>query len=350
MKIAVVLGTRPEIIKLSPVIRELVRASVPPLVIHTNQHFSPEMDAQFFSELKLAPPTYNLGVNNLSHSVMIGEMLLKLEPILLSEQPDWLLVQGDTNSTLAGALAGAKLGIKLGHIEAGLRSYDHTMPEEQNRVVVDHLANLLLAPTQAAIDNLLREGIDRERIKLTGNTIVDAVHENLKLAKPSQLAPGSYLLLTLHRPSNVDHEPKLRGLILALERLAKTYSLPLIFPVHPRTRAALHRFGILPDSSFIKLQEPTTYLEMLGLIKDARLVLTDSGGVIEEACIMHTPCLTLRDNTERPETVEVGANLVVGADATAILDGAKQMLAKEHDWPNPFGDGHAATTIITSLT
>lgn len=352
MKIAIVLGTRPEIIKLSPVIREIEKRHLDYFVIHTNQHYSINLDKVFFDELLLKEPKYNLDVHDLPQGAMVGSMLTKLEPILIKEKPNWVLVQGDTNSALAGAIASSKLGLKLAHIEAGLRSYDRTMPEEINRVVTDHLADLLFCPTATSSDNVLREGISRDKVMVVGNTIVEAVNQNLALAAHAHLQlplSSPFLLATLHRPANVENGVTLSHIIKALEALSTTLSLPIIFPVHPRTMTALTRGSLNPDPSKIKLTQPVGYLSMLRLLQGAKLVLTDSGGVQEEACILGVPCLTLRDNTERPETVEVGANLVVGSDQEKIISGAMVMLGKSRNWQNPFGDGTASAQILDSL-
>lgn len=354
MKIALILGTRPEIIKLSPVIRELEKRQLNFFILHTNQHYSKGMDQQFFVELNLPQPRYNLDVHDLSQGVMVGTMLIGIEPILLKEKPDWVLVEGDTNTVLAGALAASKLGIKVGHVEAGLRSYDRTMPEELNRIVADHLSDLLFCPTDHAGQIAIGEGILPAKVLVTGNTIVDAVHQNLALAKtsttPNKYLGQSYLLLTMHRPSNVDTRKALTQAVQSLEALAQELGLPIIFPAHPRTLSALKRFAVHPDPALIQLVDPVGYLEMLNLLQGAHLIITDSGGIQEEACILHVPCITIRDNTERPETVSVGANLVVGTTAAQVLAGARTMLAKPKNWPNPFGDGQAAQHLVDKLT
>jgi UDP-N-acetylglucosamine 2-epimerase (non-hydrolysing) len=353
MKIAIVLGTRPEIIKLSPVIRECEKRKIQYFIIHTNQHYSVRMDEIFFNELKLPQPKYNLDVHKYDHGVMVGKMLIGIEPILQKENPDWVLVQGDTNTVMAGAIAASKLGIKVGHVEAGLRSYDRTMPEELNRIVADHLSDILFCPTDIAVQIALGEGIPQNKVYLTGNTIVDAVQQSLVLAQQSDIASQyqdqRYLLLTMHRPSNVDTNEALTQAIQSLEGLVSELGIPIIFPVHPRTSGALNRFDITPNPTKIKLIEPVGYLEMLTLLYHAKLIITDSGGIQEEACILRTPCITIRDNTERPETVEVGANIVVGTTRTKVIAGANALLAKPRNWPNPFGDGHAAEKIVRSL-
>lgn len=352
MKIAIILGTRPEIIKLSPIIRECEQQGIDYFIVHTNQHYSVGMDRVFFEELKLPLPKYNLNVHDLGQGAMVGNMLIALEPILLDEQPDWILVQGDTNTVLSGALSAAKLGIRLGHVEAGLRSYDRSMPEEVNRVITDHLADALFCPTPDSADILSSEGIDHAKIVVTGNTIVEAVTENLKLAETGKhLAidkDQDYFLLTMHRPSNVDNQAKLSKLISALENLAKKHGCPIIFPIHPRTKAAITRFRLTLDQSKINLIEPTGYLDMLLLEKHAKLILTDSGGLQEEACILKVPCVTLRDNTERPETITAGANMLYGGEQQ-LESSVGEMLKKARNWPNPYGDGNTSTKILAAL-
>lgn len=354
MKIAIILGTRPEIIKMSPIIRECQKRKIKFFILHTNQHYSPGMDQLFFDELKLPQPKYNLDVHNLDHGIMVGKMLLGIEPILQQENPDWVLVEGDTNTVLAGALAATKLGIRVGHIEAGLRSYDRSMPEELNRIVADHLADALFCPTDTSVKIATGEGIPTDKIFLTGNTIVDAVQQNLMLAKSSPVANNyanqPYLLLTMHRPSNVDSREALTQAIGSLEGLIDELGTPIIFPVHPRTSVALKNFCITPNPVKIKLIEPVGYLEMLTLLQGAKLIITDSGGIQEEACILRVPCITIRDNTERPETVAVGANQVVGSAKPLVILGAKTMLAKPRSWSNPFGDGHSSSKIIDIIT
>ena len=351
MKIALILGTRPEIIKFSPIIRELEKHQLNFFILHTNQHYSKGMDQQFFTELNLPQPRYNLDVHDLPQGLMVGTMLIGIEPILLKEKPDWVLVEGDTNTVLAGALAASKLGIKVGHVEAGLRSYDRTMPEELNRIVADHLSDALFCPTKTSFQIAKGEGINKEKAVVTGNTIVDAVEQNLVLAHKTAISLPSqpYFLLTMHRPSNVDNQAALSQVISSLEGLSVELGSLIIFPIHPRTASALKRFQLTPNPAHIQIIEPVGYLEMLRLMEKAQLIITDSGGVQEEACILRVPCITIRDNTERPETVAVGANIIVGTGKAKMVAGACAMLAKTRTWSNPFGDGHAAAEIVKSL-
>ncbi len=316
MKIAIILGTRPEIIKLSPIIRECERRKLDYCIVHTGQHYSYEMDRIFFDELKLPLPGYHLDVGSGSHGRQTGKMLAGIEDILAKEAPDMVYVQGDTNTVLAGALAAAKLHIRIGHVEAGLRSFDRSMPEEVNRVMTDHVSDLLFAPTAASKELLLKEGIPENRIFVTGNTIVDAVRENLRLAGKKLLqnlglSPKSYLLSTLHRQENVDDRARLTEIFKGLGLVSGECGLPVVLPVHPRTRKMIEAFGLkIPEN--IRLAEPVGFLEFLEAESNARLVLTDSGGVQEECCILGVPCVTLRENTERPETVQAGANVIAG--------------------------------------
>ncbi|HCC84748.1 MAG TPA: UDP-N-acetylglucosamine 2-epimerase (non-hydrolyzing) [Candidatus Pacebacteria bacterium] len=353
MKCAIILGTRPEIIKLSPIIRECQKNHTEFFIIHTNQHFSANMDAIFFKNLSLPQPRFNLNIKETLHGKMTAMMLIKIEEILLQEQPDWVLVQGDTNTALAGALAASKLQIRVAHVEAGLRSYDRSMPEEINRVLVDHVSSLLFCPTKNQQTILISEGINKEKVQIVGNTIVDAVQQNLRLTTNSDLigkySKTGYVLLTLHRPSNVDNPIELQQIMESLEQLAKILTVPVLFPIHPRTGKKLKEFAIHPDSQLIKMIEPVDYLEMLALEKNALIILTDSGGIQEEACVLHTPCVTLRDNTERPETLEVGANILSGRNIAELSKNVKLMLAKTKTWRNPFGTGHSAAAIVAQL-
>jgi UDP-N-acetylglucosamine 2-epimerase (non-hydrolysing) len=352
MKFCLILGTRPEMIKLSPIIRELDRRKLDHFIIHTGQHYSYEMDRIFFEELHLPLPRYNLDVGSGSHGHQTGKMLAGIEDILMKEKPDIVYVQGDTNTVLAGALAASKLHIRVGHVEAGLRSFDRTMPEEMNRIVADHVSDLLFAPTAESRSLLLEEGIQAERIFVTGNTIVDAVNENLKIAERSdvlarlKVAPKRFFLSTFHRQENVDVESNLAGIIDGLMKVSRAYDTPVVLPMHPRTRKMIGEFKIaMPEC--IKVIEPLGFMDFLMVEANARLVLTDSGGLQEECCILGVPCVTLRDNTERPETVSVGANMLAGHRGEDIVNCAGIMINKA-GWSNPFGSGQAAALIIES--
>jgi UDP-N-acetylglucosamine 2-epimerase (non-hydrolysing) len=353
LKIAVILGTRPEIIKMSPVIRELEKRGLDYFVLHTGQHYSYEMDRVFFDELSLPSAKYNLDVGSGSQAEQTGRILVGVEKVLIEEKPGVVLVEGDTNSVMAGALAAAKLHVPVGHVEAGLRSFDRSMPEEINRVVADHVSDYLFAPTDTSRRNLLNEGISDENIYVTGNTVVDAVNQNLELSRRVDalsrygLEKGAFFLVTLHRAENVDSETRLGKILSGLRRVRDRYSLPILFPAHPRTRKMIDYFGFNLDD--ISLVEPVSYLDFLRLESEAKLVLTDSGGVQEETCILGVPCVTLRDNTERPETVEVGSNIVSGVEEASILNAVEEMLRRDRRWSNPFGDGRAAVRIVDVL-
>jgi UDP-N-acetylglucosamine 2-epimerase (non-hydrolysing) len=354
MKIAVVLGTRPEIIKFSPVIRECERLGLNYFILHTGQHYSYSMDRVFFEQLELLEAKYNLDVGSGSHGEQTGKMLMGVEKVLLREKPTIVLVEGDTNTVLAGALAAVKLGVKVGHVEAGLRSYDRQMPEEINRVLADHCSDLLFAPTEKSRQTLLGEGISCEKIFVTGNTIVDAVHQNLDIAKRKvnvleelDVEADGYFLVTVHRQENVDNEKRFRGILEGLELVNKEFGLPVLYPIHPRARKQLKAFGIAVNG--VRIVDPLDYLSFLMLESNARLVLTDSGGVQEETCILGVPCVTLRYNTERPETLEVGSNVLAGTEPGEIVKKVDFMLNKGRGWPNPFGDGKAGQRIVELL-
>jgi UDP-N-acetylglucosamine 2-epimerase (non-hydrolysing) len=354
MKLSIILGTRPEIIKFSPIIRECEHLALDYSIVHTGQHYSYNMDRVFFEQLKLPSAKYNLDVGSGTHAEQTGKMLIGIEKVLKRKKPDVILVEGDTNTVLAGALAATKLGIKVGHVEAGLRSYDREMPEETNRVLADHCSDLLFAPTAKAKENLLKEGLDEKAIFVTGNTVVDAVHQNLKLSKKKGdvwkklgIKKGGYALVTVHRQENVDNKTRFRGIMEGLTRMRKSLGFPVIYPIHPRAKKQLAVFKVHADG--VDIIDPLDYLGFLQLESNARLVLTDSGGVQEEACILRVPCVTLRYNTERPETLEVGANTLAGTDPNEIVKKAGLMLAKHRDWENPFGDGAAGKKIIKIL-
>lgn len=356
--IAVVLGTRPEIIKLSPLIHLLQRKNRAYFLIHTGQHYSFDMDRVFFKQLRLPEPRYRLDCRSKSaekQAEHVARIMTAIEEILLKEKPSYVVVQGDTNSVLAGSLAAAKIaGARLAHVEAGLRSYDRSMPEEVNRILSDHVSDVLFPPTRAAADTLKKEGIDPRKITVTGNTIVDAVRQNLGIVrrmkrKPSSGVSGRYLLMTLHRQESVDSEKRLRAIFKAVERVCAELNLTALFPAHPRTVKQLEVFGI-PTPACVRPLTPQGFLEFVALEKGAALILTDSGGVQEEACILGVPCVTLRTTTERPETVRVGANVVAGYDPVRILAASRKMVRKSGKWPNPFGDGKASERILKILS
>ncbi len=350
--IAIILGTRPEIIKMSPVIRDCEKRSIDYFILHTGQHYSHLMDKVFFEQLKIPEAKYNLDVGSGMHGEQTGKMLAGIEKALIVENPEVVIVQGDTNTVLAGAIAASKLHIKVGHVEAGLRSYDRLMPEEINRVLTDHCSDYLFAPTWKSKEILLNEGIPEEKIFMTGNTIVDAVYQNLDLERTDAvndigLKHKGYILITAHREENVDNPERFQDILKGIKMVSDEFDLPVIYPMHPRSKKMMEKFGLSLKN--IMIIEPMDYLSFLHLEKGARLVLTDSGGVQEETCIMGVPCVTLRDNTERPETIEVGSNLLAGTEPLRILECARSMINKNEVWKNPFGDGKASEKIIKVL-
>lgn len=350
-KICIVLGTRPEVIKVSPVLRLLEERGVDHFVIHSNQHYSENMDRIFFEELNLAPPRYNLGVGSAEHGNQTGKMMAAIETIVLTEKPSVLLAQGDTNTVLAGILTGAKQNIPCGHIEAGLRSYDRRMPEEKNRIICDVISDYLFCPTEVQRKILLDEGIDDSKIHVTGNTIVDAVYgardiveKRSTVLQRLNLSKGSYVLVTAHRASNTDYPGALEQLVRVIEALSRLADAPVVYPIHPRTASRLKQEGLTIRGA--TLIDPVGYADFLALQMNAKLVVTDSGGVQEETCILGVPCITIRENTERPETITVGANQLVGLDIDLLTRAVPEMLSRPTTWENPFGDGRAAERIL----
>ena len=345
-KICVVVGTRPGIIKFSPVIRELEDRAIDFFIIHTGQHYSYVLDRVFFQELELPEPAYKLPSvgDNALHGEQTARMLEGVEKALVEEKPKIVLVGADANTNLAGALAARKLQINVGHIEAGLRSNDWRMPEEHNRVMIDHISDFLFAPTEKARNNLIVENV-RGKVYVTGNTIVDAVEQNRKIAEEKSrilemlhLEPSNYFLLTLHREENVDFKQNFSKIFRGVQMVSRAFDYDIVFPIHPRTRKRMEYFNLNPVVKELKTIEPIGYLDFLTLLAGAKLVLTDSGGIQEESCILKLPCVTLRKSTERPETVEVGANYVAGVEPESILKGVSVMLNVETNWKNPFGN------------
>ncbi|NJE55266.1 non-hydrolyzing UDP-N-acetylglucosamine 2-epimerase [Thermococcus sp. 21S9] len=360
MKPAFVFGTRPEIIKLSPVIRAFLERGVEPILIHTGQHYDYEMSSVFLEELELPEIDYHLEVGSGTQAEQTGKAMIKIERVLMEEKPDVTLVQGDTNTVLAGALASVKLKIPVAHVEAGLRSFDRTMPEEINRILADHASEVLFPPTEEARKNLEREGIT-ENVYVVGNTVVDAVLQNSEVAEKKSdvlerlgLRPKEYILITAHRAENTDSRKNLEKLVQILE------SLPMraVYPMHPRTRKRLEEFGLLERVEAIEnltVTKPLGYLDFLRLEKNAFAIMTDSGGIQEETIILGVPCLTLRYNTERPETVEAGGNMLVGLEKDRALSYLRQLMKDKEFYekmanaPNPFGDGKAGERIAEIL-
>ncbi len=349
-----VVGARPNFMKVAPVVRALAARGVPQRLVHTGQHYDAAMSDVFFADLALPAPDVHLGVGSGSSIEQTARIMVALERAFTElPQPDWVLVPGDVSSTVAAALVAARLGLRVAHLEAGLRSFERAMPEEQNRVVVDHLASLLLTPSPDADANLAREGIPPERVARVGNTMVDSLLAALPTARARRLperlglAPGGYAVATLHRASNVDDPDTLARLLSALAAVAR--ELPVVFPVHPRTRARLAG-GLARAAAPLRLLEPLGYLDFLSLTASARLVLTDSGGLQEETTVIGVPCLTLRERTERPITVEEGTNEVVGTDPGRIAAAAARALDAPPRGRCPaLWDGHAAERVAEIL-
>jgi UDP-N-acetylglucosamine 2-epimerase len=356
MKVVSIVGARPQFIKAAPVSRKL-RQEHEEILVHTGQHYDDNMSAVFFDELEMPPPEYELGVGSGPHGAQTGRMLESIEQVLLAERPEWVLVYGDTNSTLAGMLAGAKLHIKTAHVEAGLRSFNRAMPEEINRVVADHLSDLLLCPSQTAVDNLAAEGIVRG-VHLIGDVMADALQDALQSGRKRSDPPdrlgleeGGYLLATVHRAENTDNANHLCRILSAFAAIHE----PIVFPIHPRTRAKLAELGKVSEQelaqSGVQLIEPVGYLDMVLLEAGARLILTDSGGIQKEAYWLGVPCITLRDETEWVETVDAGWNTLVGADTDRIVQAVECFSPSSADTPHPilYGDGHTASRIVQLL-
>ena len=337
MRVITVVGARPNFIKVGPLVPVLEAAGIACPIVHTGQHYDAAMSDVFFRDLELPAPLWFLGVGSGTHAVQTGTAMMKLEELLQSERPDALMVVGDVNSTLAGALAAVKVQVPVVHLEAGLRSRDMSMPEEVNRLVTDQLSGMLLTPVPEAGDNLIAEGIAAERIHFVGNIMAESVVKNLPRVEnrtPCQeydVEPGGYVVATVHRPENTGHPERLEAIISALEGSP----LPVLFPVHPRTRPLLAATGMRQTGSRIRLMDPVGYLDMLALQRDAAGIVTDSGGIQEEACMLHTPCVTVRRNTERGITVDVGANRLVSAETSAIEAALADALASDRDWALP---------------
>ncbi len=361
-----VVGARPNFMKMAPILRALAahQPPIPMLLVHTGQHYDKDMSDRLFEDLQLPRPDINLEVGSASHAVQTAEVMRRFEPLVDTHQPSCVVVVGDVNSTLACTLVAVKKGVPVAHVEAGLRSFDRAMPEEINRILTDQVADRLYTTERSAADNLLREGIAAERVCFAGNVMIDSVvHGRTHARSPAQTLvacgvnaailahPRGYGVVTLHRPSNVDQPEALRALLTVLTEVASR--LPLVFALHPRTRGNLEKFGCLGliDSSRMALLPPQGYLEMLGLMAGATVVLTDSGGLQEETTALGVPCLTLRENTERPITVSQGTNILVGRDRDAILQGVDEILAgrgKRGRVPELW-DGHAAERIAADL-
>jgi len=345
VKVLTVVGARPQFIKAAPVSRVL-RKTHEEFLLHTGQHYDDAMSDLFFRQLDIPAPDRNLEVGSGPHGAQTGAMLAGIESVAIEQRPDWVLVYGDTNSTLAGALAGAKLHIPVAHVEAGLRSHDRRMPEETNRVVADHVSSLLLCPTQTAVANLAREGVT-EGVEMTGDVMHDAFLQNIEVAERScrilddlRLTAGGYALLTIHRAENTEQPERLKAI---LEGVAASGMLAIL-PIHPRTR------GVIGDvAENVRIVDPVGYLEMLVLEKSAEVIVTDSGGVQKEAYFAGRPCVTVRDTTEWTETVDAGWNVLVGSDSRAIASAMREFRPASAR-PPLFGDGHAAERVVEALS
>ena len=359
MKIINVVGARPNLMKIAPLMNAYAKCdSIEPLLVHTGQHYDENMSDLFFRQLGIPEPDLNLEVGSASHAVQTAEIMRAFEPVVLDHKPDAVLVVGDVNSTIACGTVAVKLGVKLIHVEAGLRSFDRTMPEEINRLITDAISDLLFCTEQSGVDNLRREGVPEEKIHFVGNLMIDTLLQHRVKADQSTiledlaLAKGGYAVLTLHRPANVDNRKTLEGLLGALEQIQN--DLAIVFPAHPRTRAKFEEFGMTPRLAAmpnLRMLDPIGYLDFLKLIASARLVLTDSGGIQEETTILKVPCLTLRENTERPITVEVGSNRLVGTDPAKIIAAYQAIMGRsvvKSDIP-PLWDGRAAERIVEIL-
>ncbi len=361
IKVLLIVGARPNFMKVAPIYAEMKRrpAEFEPLIVHTGQHYDAAMSDAFFDDLGMPKPNVYLGVGSGSHAIQTAKVMTEFEPIVLEHKPDWVVVVGDVNSTIACALVCSKLGVKVAHVEAGLRSRDRSMPEEINRLLTDSISDLLLTTSQDADENLASEGIPSQKIRFVGNVMIDSLLEHLKIAERSTIredlgvAETDYAVLTLHRPSNVDDRVIFSGILGSL--IAISERLPIIFPVHPRTKAKIDEFGFKDsiNDSNIRLIEPLGYLDFMRLYSGATLVLTDSGGIQEETTVLGIPCLTLRDNTERPVTIELGTNVLVGTDPEKIKRAAFEILDEENSTRSasipPLWDGKTAGRICNEL-
>ncbi|HKD80959.1 MAG TPA: UDP-N-acetylglucosamine 2-epimerase (non-hydrolyzing) [Candidatus Angelobacter sp.] len=358
MKVATVLGARPQFIKAAVVSKAISHSTdIEEIMVHTGQHYDDKMSEVFFQELDIARPAYNLGIGSGQHGFQTGRMLEAIESVLLEEIPDWVIVYGDTNSTLAAVLAAVKLHIPIAHVEAGLRSFDRRMPEEINRVLADHASDFLFTPTQAALHNLLREGLPDSSIHVVGDVMFDAAiyygskaKEHSEVLRNLSLRSRDYILATLHRAENTDDPECLRSILSGLAQMAR--EVPVMLPIHPRTRRILHDNGVLREiSRYISVIDPLGYLDMMMLEQNARLIATDSGGVQKEAYFHGVPCVTFRESTEWVELIELGWNrLAPPVSAAAVLSGLHDGLeSRPSPSESPYGDGHAAERIVQIL-
>jgi len=362
LKILNIVGARPNFMKIAPIVREMKRRTDDflPLIVHTGQHYDAAMSDSFFADLGIPAPDYHLEIGSHSHAVQTARIMTAFEPVVLTEKPDWVLVVGDVNSTIACALVCAKLNVKITHVEAGLRSRDRSMPEEINRILTDAISDLLLTPSPDGGENLRAEGVAEDKIKFVGNVMIDSLLYSLKLSEKSKaredlnLINKEYAVLTLHRPSNVDERETFAGLLDAIIEIGE--KIPVVFPAHPRTKSNIEKFGFAErvENSNVKLIEPLGYLDFMRLYSGAKLVLTDSGGLQEETTALSIPCLTLRENTERPITISHGTNILVGTNPQKIKQTAFEILERENSLTAdkkipPLWDGRTAERICDAV-
>lgn len=360
MKIISIVGTRPNFMKIAPLITEFKKYSIKNILVHTGQHYNPEMSKLFFDELGLPKPDINLGIGSGTYGEQIGNIAMKLEGVILKEDPDLVLVVGDVNSTFAGALIAKQLGVKVAHVEAGLRSFDMSMPEEINRMLTDRISDFLFTTEESGNANLLKEGVDKEKIFFVGNVMIDTLLKHKEKAKTSNIMQNlkvnknDYSVLTLHRPSNVDNKTSLENILSILGRIQE--KIKVVFPMHPRTSKNLQLFGLdkkIKEMGNLIITGPLGYLEFLCLVSNSKFVMTDSGGVQEETTILGVPCITLRENTERPVTVEQGTNLLVSANKGKVIEKSLEIISgriKLHNKVPLLWDGKAAERIVKILS
>lgn len=357
-RLGIVVGTRPDIIKLSPIIRYCTKNNINYSLIHSGQHYDTEMDSIFFDDLNIPRPDVNLRssfeFNSSEYLDQTAVMMNKFKKAFLEELIDIVIVLGDTNTALAASIIARRLSLPLVHIEAGLRSFDKRMQEEHNRIMIDHISDIKCAPTLTAVNNLLRENIPKQTIFLTGNTIVDAINQNLDISiRKSKIIEKldiqrKFILVTSHRPENVDDSTRLSLVIKGITDVANTFAYTVIFPIHPRTVKKMKEFNINPPKNIMFI-DPPGYLDFLSLEYMSSLIITDSGGVQEEACILKRPCVTIRESTERPETLNIGCNILSGIQPSNVVKCVQDMLKKKIIYKNPFGDGKSANYIMEKV-
>src|SRR6058998_2308134 len=346
-RIVTIIGTRPEIIKMAPVVKALDALDQDHILVHSGQHYDVMMDRIFFRDMELREPNYRFELKEQPPHLQVATTMRQVATV--AKSADLVIIHGDTNTTVAGALLASKLDRPLAHVEAGIRSFDKSMPEEVNRIIADQLSNLLFAPTPVSRENVT------EGVHVVGNSVIDALLQNLPIAEKRSdvlsrlgLTPHGYMVLTFHRSENVDSKERLSRALVAFERAADEAEMPILFPIHPRTAKRLQEFGLekrADEQASLRRIEPTGYLDMLILEKNAALVMTDSGGLQEESCFFCVPCVTLRENTERPETLEIGSNVLAGTDPERVRDAVRRQLDTKRDWPNPYGDGTTGKQI-----